>query len=510
MNKTIQKDSKMPAAGQIRSGRILRIAIAVLLALASYLSISGNYLGLLSAKDFEYSPVGSEVLVIDGLLNARARGTAVLGTFDRPEDREHYAGGADFVGDRRAADHPNGPFTEYKSQYGLQIKVFNGISRFTGLDTSTFHALVALMMALVIAGFFLGLSSVFSTSGALAFCLSLVTSPWVTLFGRDLYWVEFTWFLPALVVLLLGGAALESGIAAALLYSLLALSFLIKFLCGYEYVTTIVFAAALFVPVHAFRRRASSASLIRHLVAVCAAAVAAFSVAIILHAHAIEGDVVKGLGQIATLAERRTATLGSTENFVQKYCAEGTASASEFEKCFEIYNDSLQASRTKVLLRYFMITRFIPWLNTGDVSQSTKDDLKAAFNDVVTHLPRALSSAGREALTTRLERIPMATFAVVLVNVVAFIAFIVLVLWGTVRRRDGLSVVVSAAFIGSISWFLAAKGHSYIHTHLNFVLWYILFIPFGALLLSSLYLQKEALEVGPTLRTWRGHATKDA
>ena len=28
-------------------------------------------------------------------------------------------------------------------------------------------------------------------------------------------------------------------------------------------------------------------------------------------------------------------------------------------------------------------------------------------------------------------------------------------------------------FLTSVSWFVLAKSHSYVHTHINFVLWYM-------------------------------------
>lgn len=35
------------------------------------------------------------------------------------------------------------------------------------------------------------------------------------------------------------------------------------------------------------------------------------------------------------------------------------------------------------------------------------------------------------------------------------------------------------SFLGPISWFVLGKGHSYIHTHINHILWYIVYIPYA-------------------------------
>jgi hypothetical protein len=482
----------MPVARHFGSRLFWRFSIAVLLTLASFLSISGNYLAIVPPKDFAHPVDISEQLVVDGLLNARPGRTAVLGTFEGPATLQQ-GDGAVSAGDPDAAKDSGRHFTEYRSQYGLQIKLLNVISRFTGSDISIFHSLASLMMSLVIGAFFFGLSSIFSTSGALAFCLSLLTSPWITLFGRDLYWVEFTWFLPALTVLFLGGAAFTSGAAPVALYLMVTLAFIIKFLCGYEYATTIVIAAALFVLIHAFRRCASLASLVRHVVGIGLASVAAFSVALVIHAHALEGDEVMGLREIADVAQKRTGILGSTADFVQKYCRE--AYPSQFDECREFYTTSLEVSRVRVTLRYFLMTRFLPWLNT-ELSQANRDNLREGFNIILTDLPIALSSRTPEEPSQRLEQIPIVTLAVDLANVAAFNLFVAMVFWAAIRQRDQLSLVVAAAFAGSISWFSSARGHSHIHTNLNFVVWYVLFIPFGTLLLSSRCVRKEELEVG--------------
>ena len=42
-------------------------------------------------------------------------------------------------------------------------------------------------------------------------------------------------------------------------------------------------------------------------------------------------------------------------------------------------------------------------------------------------------------------------------------------------RRD--FALLAMGFFLATSWFLAAKGHSYIHTHILFFLWYLLFVP---------------------------------
>jgi hypothetical protein len=39
--------------------------------------------------------------------------------------------------------------------------------------------------------------------------------------------------------------------------------------------------------------------------------------------------------------------------------------------------------------------------------------------------------------------------------------------------------ILLLAFCAPLSWHFIAKGHSFIHPHMNYVLWYLPFIPYG-------------------------------
>jgi hypothetical protein len=43
--------------------------------------------------------------------------------------------------------------------------------------------------------------------------------------------------------------------------------------------------------------------------------------------------------------------------------------------------------------------------------------------------------------------------------------------------------LVFTSFIAAVSWFVLAKGHSQVHTFLNYVVWPIGFVPFSVLYL---------------------------
>ena len=61
-----------------------------------------------------------------------------------------------------------------------------------------------MLMSIVVGILFYLLRKNFSTTVALLFSASLVLSPYVVVFARNLYWVEATWFLPMIVSMYYG------------------------------------------------------------------------------------------------------------------------------------------------------------------------------------------------------------------------------------------------------------------------------------------------------------------
>ena len=53
----------------------------------------------------------------------------------------------------------------------------------------------------------------------------------------------------------------------------------------------------------------------------------------------------------------------------------------------------------------------------------------------------------------------------------------------------------TVSFLATISWFVLAKAHSYIHTHMNYVLWYFGFVQV-CLYILILLMQKNLCKKG--------------
>lgn len=70
----------------------------------------------------------------------------------------------------------------------------------------------------------------------------MILSPWIVVFGRNLYWCAFLWFTPAVFVAYFVLARTRIGKWLSLIGVYLA--FTLKCLAGYEYISTIILFAA--------------------------------------------------------------------------------------------------------------------------------------------------------------------------------------------------------------------------------------------------------------------------
>lgn len=305
----------------------------------------------------------------------------------------------------------------YGSQYGLQGKVFQHLA---DIDLEVLRTWCAVAAGAVL---FLTVCLVCKTCGRLmggVFYVVFWLSPWVVNFANNLYWVEFTWFLPMTAGLFCLWK-LDSRTCRILSYVLVLLAIMIKCLCGYEYITTVMlgaiaFPAAEFFAALAQKDRKRASLLFRTIFLLGVAALLGFAAAICIHAPVKSGgSLAEGIRLIVqedVLRRTYGADLNAFENLPD----------------FEQY--ALTASAWETLCKYF---HFKTEVITG---------IGGNLFPLLCLLP-----------------------AVLLIRDV---------------RRKCLDVREAAwyavFFVTSVSWFVLAKSHSCVHTHMNFVLWYFGFV----------------------------------
>ncbi|MNF62483.1 hypothetical protein D3C84_441650 [compost metagenome] len=323
-------------------------------------------------------------------------------------------------------------FIPYVSQLGLQGELFSKIHRsFTKLDLGDLQAINLLFFSLVIAGLSFLYLKIYDLRFALVFLVTMISSPWVVSFAGNLYWVPFTWFLPAFFAALI---YLNKSRSIRLVLLLgVAGSVFVKSLAGYEYLTTItLFACSVFVVAPFFNStKFDLHANARMFVLSFIACVSGFVGALCLHANMRGETIWLGLKNIYEFDVKRR-TYGDVSQFDHVYAA------------------SLESTPLDVIGKYWS-----DWATP-----------------VVTWLPGAT------------------------LNVIFWFSLAGLIYSLLVKRKIELKnpVIIFYFALAPISWFFLAKAHSYIHTELNYVLWYFGFVQ-ALLYVSSGFLKDFALGV---------------
>lgn len=309
----------------------------------------------------------------------------------------------------------------YKSCFGLQGHAFSFLYNSLHIaSVEVLHLLCCIALSAVLLSISWLLWHRYTLLLGTIFYMTCLFSPWVGAMSGNLYWVEFTFFLPTLFSLLQLRALRTGRKKRVWIYcSLVFVASLVKSLCGYEFISSIMFFAVAFPIAELLTERDSPMrkKLFGSTVATGMSLMAGFVCAMLLHA------VLRGNGSISA------GVKSIWENDVLRRTLGGN-----IDKFADVFRDSLLATPLDVLKKY--IFEF-----SSDI----------AFG------------------------IPGKLFPVLLV-----LSFMVLV-FQTIKSRRLFSfdnVTFLMLFLTPISWFVLGKAHSYIHTHINFILWYLGFIPF--------------------------------
>lgn len=317
----------------------------------------------------------------------------------------------------------------YKSQYGLQGKVFRKYAEnFDTLEDASVNMrfINSSMMAAVVMLIVIMIYHKYDIMMAGSFYITFLLSQWVTNFARNLYWVEFMWFIPMAIGIFCSLYS-EKRIARVISYIGAFLSILIKSLCGYEYLSTVMmgliaFLMADIVSSVTHKDKEKTILLMKTTINIGIFALAGFVVAICMHADLRGGgNIAEGIKIIIEQdVMRRTHSVD----------------VSAFSEDTQI---SLQSTVKEVVERYFEF-------ETPVILGIESDRFSFIYK-------------------------------IALLLGVAGIA---------VKRRRVDDIVLYFVFLlSTLSWYVLAKAHSYVHPHMNYVLWYFGFIQICIYLIVS-------------------------
>ena len=305
-------------------------------------------------------------------------------------------------------------FNVYQSQVGLQGFIYSFI--FNNLNINKIKALtLATSIAMAITIFLLSylLWIIIGKEFAIIFYLSMILSPWIVSFSSNLYWVSFTWFLPAIFSFLVF-VDIDNKRKYIWLFCFM-LSIFIKSLCGYEYLSTIVLFAlsVFFIAPFLENNSISKNKLLKYIVIIFGLSIFGFLLAIGIHSLLRgEGDLLLGLKNIYEQDVLRRTFGGD---------------ATKFDP---VYSDSFNASFLKVIFKYLFMLQ--------------TDLVKGIFG--------------------------IFFIVLIIVNIIMLLKF-------KKSNSKNLNIAMFIIFLlPALSWYFLGKSHSYIHTHMNFVLWYFGFV----------------------------------
>lgn len=305
-------------------------------------------------------------------------------------------------------------YEEYVSQYGLQGHIFSFLNLKLHIPISLLNLLCCILLSIVLILMCYIICKKYNLVLGIVFYLTFLLSPWVIAFARNLYWVEFTWFLPALFGLILSTNYSRKKVFVPLIF----LAILIKCLCGYEYISSIMLMTISFFVVDFFiekdkqmKKQICITTMIVGLVCLMA-----FMTALCIHASLRgNGNIIDGIKSIYEQdIARRTLNIAGSEQFDST-----------------VFGESIHATIFQTVKLYFH------W-DTNVILGISGNYFKLLV---------------------------FLSFILSLLNIIKK---------GKNSHRDFIMFIMF--LLVTLSWYILGKAHSYIHITLNYVLWYFGFI----------------------------------
>lgn len=330
-------------------------------------------------------------------------------------------------------------FEKYHSQIGLQGDFYASISKL--IDNRCLIEFFRWINSFLLSAILFAICYIIKVK--YNFLMSIIWggififSPYILNFSHNLYWVEFTWFLPILVGLIAASDSINFKFKN--LYVAIGIfgSIFIKCLCGYEYLSTIMISMIMFVlsdiTVNVFERNISKIKRklkLFFIISLCG--LCGFAAALSVHGYYRgNGNILTGIHDIYQEDVLRRTIIGTENNF--------TSSNSLIMK-------SIQVPTIKVVTKYFK-----PYSENQNV---------------------IIKIAGKAFWP---------------LSVAALIIMIFRLCYRKYNRIEDIQILslFLISLIGTLSWVILAKSHSYIHTHINYVLWFLGYVQMMVYILIS-------------------------
>ncbi len=344
--------------------------------------------------------------------------------------------------------HSFDEYSPYMSQSGGQGIVFSLFDRLIPLSSQiklwSFYVLTALLSATALTAIIGWFYEEFGGWVAIFVIGSAVLSQWLTVFGKNLWWSLWAFYLPMIVVMsLLKRNRVPSNHQFIRFGILIFTAVFIKcFINGFEYITTTLVMMVIPCIYYAILDKWSRHQCMKWtLAAVCGSGVAILFSLLLLcfQIGAAKEGFMDGVAHVVYSFGKRTH--GEAQGFPEVYAA------------------SLEAGTIGVVITYV-------------------NGIFFDFNNYLSHTNTFVSNF---LLKVRYG------YLIVLFVVMSVLLFLRSKKVIANRRRQDIALIWTTWFsiLAPLSWYVIFKAHSFIHTHMSFLLWQMPFTLFGFAVFGS-------------------------
>jgi hypothetical protein len=432
----------------VNAGRIGAAAFFLASTACLFLGFSVNFWHVAESGFFENRQIVMESFIVgrmvktarDGLFSAGGL-PGLIGPDETPPDIENANYQFQYQAYRDSL--PFVSFTPYLSQTGGQGMLFgllNGILPLSNSDKlSLFYGFTSLLLAVVLAFILEWFRREFGWAAAAVALAAAVLSQWLTVFGRNLWWSTWAFYLP--MVILLGHLKRTGGPSKLHPIRFGAVVFLavwIKcFFNGFEYITTALIMMTVPLVYYAVLERTGWKKILSEMLTAVAASILAIlagMTVLCVQIGSVTGSVSDGIDHILLSFLRRSYADSSI--FPADYAA------------------SLTASPADVVWKY----------------------LKGIFLDLNNYLPSNNAFIANYVFQIRY-------LYLILLFGAASIGLLVLLKSRhnalLQPRGQALTMALWFSLLAPLSWLIIFKAHSYVHTFMNNIVWQMPFTLFG-------------------------------
>ncbi len=354
----------------------------------------------------------------------------------------------------------------YSSQYGLQGKVYTlgyrVVAKVANIEVGTYVAAAQLFTALASAACF-GLLTLWvrarhGLGAGIVLAVLLAVSPMLVGFGRNLYWVLPFMVLPFIYTLYAYDRSARLS-RQLLFWAGLAVLLYLRYLCGYEYITTITIMVAAAVLYHLYMLKSTKRVYAKQVAIVFSVSIVSFVAAVGTHIYSL-ASYAGSTGQAVAVIKQRALERTTRSGEYLAYPVSGL--------------------KSNLPDHYAIANSYIDFESHIRKPSQSWSSLASLMNYVFMPLigvPVALSQ-------------PFATYSQSLAVFVITLSLLYIGRrkWVTAERAravNGLFLGAAVGFLGYLSWLVLARSHSLVHGHINGILLYLPFAFFAYTLIGA-------------------------